>query len=283
MSHVAIVTDSTADIPAELARELDIHIIPVRLNWGGRSLRDGVDIMPEEVYHWLREDRHLPTSSAPSVGDFLRVYAELSQEVEGILSIHLPPELSSVYNAALTASQLVEDVPIRVIDCRTAAMGQGFVVLEAARIAAEGRDLRAVMERAQEVLSRVNVLATLDTLEYLHRSGRVPGVAALIGSLLRINPILYVEDGHAGVLERPRTKNKAVRRMVEIMEERVSSSPVHVAVMQADALEEAERLRDKMASRFNCAELLITEFTPVMGAHTGPGLLGVAFWGEEVQ
>ncbi len=280
MSKIAIVTDSSASLPRELVERYGIHIVPILLIHKGRTYRDGVDITPQELYRRLREDRHLPTTSAPSVGDFLRVYARLSQEAEGIVSIHLSPKLSAVYTAALTASRMVEGVPIRVVDCRTAAMGQGFVVLEAARAADEGCNLAEVLHRIEHISSRINILATLDTLEYLHRSGRVPAAAALLGSLLKIKPIFYLEDGHADVLEKPRTRAKAVQRMLEIMETRVGSNPVHVAVMHADALEEAKRLRGEVASRFNCVELFITEFTPVMGAHTGPGLLGLAFWAE---
>ena len=280
MDKIAVVTDSTATIPDRLVRELNIHIVPVWLHWRGQTFRDGVDITPSQVYSRLREDKHLPTTSSPSVGDFLQLYARLRGRVEGILSIHLPPTLSGVYNSALMASRSFEDMPIRVMDCRTAAMGQGFVVLEAARAAAKGAGLAEVVRRAREIASRVDVLAALDTLEYLYRGGHVPVVAALIGSLIKINPILYIKDGDVKVLEKPRTKSRAVQRMMEVMRERVGSKLVHVAVMQADALEEAKRLRAEIASRFNCAELFITEFTPVMGAHTGPGLIGLAFWSE---
>lgn len=282
MSKIAIVTDSTATIPDKLVRELNIHVVPVWLHWRGQTLRDGVDITPSQVYSRLREDKHLPTTSSPSVGDFLQLYARLRGKVEGILSIHLPPALSGIYNAALMASRSFGDVPIQVVDCRTAAMGQGFVVLEAARAAAKGAGLDEVERRAKEIADRVDVLAVLDTLEYLHRGGHVPVVTALVGSLLKINPILYIKEGGVNVLEKPRTKTRAVRRMVEIMREKVGSKLAHVAVMQADALEEAKRLEEEIASRFNCAELFITEFTPVMGAHTGPGVIGLAFWGEEV-
>jgi len=220
MSNVAIVTDSTANIPEELVQELDIHVVPVWLYWQGQGLRDGLDI-------------------------------------------------------------LVENVTIQVVDSRTGTMGHGFVVLEAARAAAAGRPLEEVLDRAQETLSKVNVLVTLDTLKYLHRGGRVPAVAALVGSLLKIKPIVYItRDGHADVLERPRTKVMAVQRIVEIMEEQVGAKPVHAAVVHADALEEAKRLKEELSSRFHCVELLTTEFTPVIGAHTGPGVLGVVFYTE---
>ena len=281
MGNVAIVTDSTANIPDELVQELNIHVVPVWLYWQGQGLRDGLDITAGQLYRLMREDKHLPSTAAPSVGDFLSVYTRLSREAEGIVSIHVSSELSGIYNAALTAAKLVENVSIQVVDSRSGAMGHGFVILEAARVAAAGRPLEEVVAKARDTSSKVNVLVTLDTLEYLHRGGRVPAVAALVGSLLKINPIVYItRDGHADVLERPRTKAMAVRRMVEIMEQQVGSNPVHAAVVHADALEEAERLKEELASRFHCLELLLTEFTPVMGAHTGPGVLGVVFYME---
>lgn len=283
MGRIAIVTDSSACVPVELVERYNIHVVPVLLIFGKQTFRDGVDITPKDFYRMLQEAETLPTSSVPSIGDFLRVYTRLSEEAEGIVSIHLSPELSVLHDVALTAAKMVEDVPVQVIDCRTAAAAQGFVVLEAARAAAKGAHLLQVVERVKSLIPKMNLFVTLDTLKYIHRSGRVPGVAALVGSVLKISPIIYLEDGKADVFAKPRTKARAVRRMLELMGERVGSRPVHAAVMHADALDEANRLRDEVASRFNCVELYVTEFTPVMGAHTGPGLLGVAFWAEEVN
>jgi len=281
MGKIAIVTDSVSCVPKELVERYDIHIVPVVLIWNGKEFRDGVDITPMEVYRRMREEDFFPTLSAPSVGDFLRVYARLSRKVEAIVSIHVSSVLSATYSAALTASKMVNGVTIQVMDSLTATTGQGFVVLEAARAAAEGRNLQEVIKRAREVRPKVTVLVAIDTLKYLPRTGRIPALAALIGSLLKIKPILHIaKDGRAYVLEKPRTKARAVRRMLEIMEERVGSRPVHAAVMHADALEEAKRLRDEVASCFDCVELYITEFTPVMGAATGPGVIGLTFWAE---
>jgi DegV family protein with EDD domain len=280
MKRVVVVTDSSATVPSELAEALNIRVVPIVLAINGYTFQDGVDITASEVYQLLRDGKHAPTTSAPSVGDFLRVYASAAQEASGIVSIHLSPKLSATYSAATAASQLVEDVPIRVLNCHTAAMGQGFVVLEAARKAAEGADLEAVAARAEEVASKMSLLATIGTLEYLHRSGRIGGAAALLGTVLQIKPVLYVADGHVDVFTRPRTKSKAVRAMLNHMAEQVNGQPLHVAVLHAGVPEEAEALRQEIAREFNCDELYVTELTPVMGAHTGPGVLGVAYYKE---
>jgi len=291
MKKIVVVTDSNATVPADLVEELDIQVVPILLALDGHTFRDGVDITAAEVYRWLRESSHLSTTSAPSVGDFLRVYAAAAQEASGIVSIHLSPKLSATYNSAVTASQLVDGPDgrpfrsIRVVNCHTAAMGQGFVVLAAARAAAAGADLETVVTRAQEVAGRMNLLATLGTLEYLHRGGRIGGAATLLGTMLQIKPVLYVADGHVDVFARPRTLSKALRVMVQQMAERVDSAgrtlrPLHVAILHADEPEKAEALRQQVAEQFDCAELYVTELTPVMGAHTGPGVLGVVFYAE---
>jgi DegV family protein with EDD domain len=280
MSRVIVVSDSSASIPPDLAEELGIQIVPILLTVDGQTFRDGQEISSEQVYQWLRSSKRLPTTSAPSVGDFLRVYAAVSEEASGIVSIHISPKLSAIYNSAFTASQLIEEVPIQLINCRTAAMGQGFVVLEAARAAAAGADLESVVARATEVASKVSLLATLGTLEYLHRGGRIGGAATLLGTVLQIRPVLYVADGHVDVFARPRTNAKALRVMLDYLAERAAGRPIHVAILHADEPEEAEALRARIEESFVCTELYITPLTAVMGAHTGPGVLGIAFWVE---
>jgi DegV family protein with EDD domain len=280
MKRVIVVTDSSANVPAELVQELDIRVVPMVLALDGHTFRDGEDITATDVYRWLRESQYLPTTSAPSVGDFLRVYYAAAQEAAGIVSVHLSPSLSATYSAAAAASRLIDDRPIRVVDCHTAAMGQGFVAIEAARAAAAGADLETVAACAEEVATKVNLLATIDTLEYLQRGGRIGGAAALVGAMLQIKPVLCLTDEHVAVLARPRTQAKAMRIMLERMAGLADSHRLHAAILHGDVPEEAEALRQRVAEQFDCAELYVTELTPVMGAHTGPGVLGVVFYTE---
>lgn len=280
MKKVIVVTDSTATVPTDLVQTLDIRVVPMVLSLDGQIFYDGKEIGATAVYRWQRESKLLPTTSAPSVGDFLQTYYAAAQEASGIVSIHMSPKLSATYNTALTASRLVDEVPIRVVDSHTAAMGQGFVVIEAARAAAAGADLEGVVARAEEVAARVNLLAILGTLEYLHRGGRIGGAAALLGAMLQIKPVLYLADGHVDVFAKPRTQSRAIRIMLERMAQQAGGRRLHVAILQADVPEEAEALRQQVARQFDCAELYVTELTPVMGAHTGPGVLGVVFYAE---
>jgi DegV family protein with EDD domain len=283
MKNVVVVTDSSATVPARLVAELDIRVVPVYLTLEGISFRDGVDITPREVYRWQRNGSHQPTTAAPSVGDFLRVYLGAAENVSGIVSIHMSPALSAIPGAAGVAATLVETVPVRIVDCGSAAMGQGFVVAAAARVAAAGAGLEAVAQRAREVADQVHLLATIPTLEYLHRGGRVGNAAALVGSMLQIKPVLCVAEGHVDVFARPRTQSKAIRIMLQAVADQVDGRHLHAAILHADVPEQAEALRQEVAQRFRCAELYVTELTPVMGAHTGPGVLGVAFYADSEE
>lgn len=281
MSRVAIVTDSSTNLPPELVARYGIQVVPIRLHWNGRTYRDGVDLSASELYRRLRaHPDELPSSSSPSVGDFLRTFTRLSQEVDAVVSIHLAAGLSATFAAARQAQSLIEGASIEVIDSRTATMGCGFAVLGAARAAAEGADLRQVLEETRAIIKRVRVYGVLDSLRYVQRSGRVPAIAAIAGSLLHIHPLLYIQDGQAGLLEIQHTKHRAVRRLLDIVKEKAAGHQIHAAVMHADAAEDAAALRQALAGHCDCCELLTTEFTPVMGVYAGPGLIGVAFYPE---
>ncbi|MEA3459142.1 MAG: DegV family protein [Chloroflexota bacterium] len=281
MGKVSIVTDSLADIPAGLVEKYNIHVIPILVMFGQETFRDGVDITPEEFYRRFRESDELPTTAVPSMIEFVKLYQKLGQEADGIVSIHISEHLSATVETAKVASKELPEIPIRVIDAHSTTMAQGFVALEAAKVAAAGGDLKKVAARAEEMIPKVHVMAMVPTLKYLHRTGRIGRAEYLAGSLLKINPILHIaRDGIVEALEKPRTKAKALKRLLEMTEEMIGSNPAHIAVVHADALDEAERLRKKVDSRFNCVELFITEFTPVLGTHTGPGVVGLAFWAE---
>ena len=281
MGKIAVVTDSVACVPPDLEKKYDIHVVPFHVIWDGADYRDGVDLTPAEFYRLFGQNKSYPTTSQPSLADFVRTYAQLSETYEGIVSIHVPAELTGAVGLARTAAREAATVPVVVVDSRLATMAEGFVVLEAARTAAAGGTLNEVVATAESMIPRVHFYATLDDLKHLHRGGRIGEAATLLGSKLRINPILSLEDGRVRVFSVVRTRRTAVDKMLEMMCEQVGERPLHASVFHGDALAEAERIAEEIQSRFHCVEFYITTFTPVMGAHTGPGVIGLAFYAEE--
>ena len=284
MEKVATVTDSTCCIPQELIERYNIHLVPALIIHEGRSYRDRIDISPTEVYKIMRKRKNLPTTSVPSPEDFLSTYRELSQKAETILCITVTSLQSGVFNMASSAKEMAKDVipktVIKVIDSRAVAGSLGFIVLEAARIASQGAELAKLTEVAQSMMSKVGSFFVLDTLYYLARIGRIARAAAWAGSILNLKPIVahFPSVGETTPVARPRTRTKAIERMLEIMTERIGDSRAHVIVEHADEFEEAEKLKATINSRFNCVELYVTEFTPTMGVAAGPGVLGVSFY-----
>lgn len=233
----------------------------------------------------MATNKNTPTTSSPTPADFIQVYRELSNSVDGIVCITICSDISMMFNSAMEAKRIAEEeklpLSINVVDSRTAGGAQGFVALAAARAAASGKDLAEVTRVAELMIPRVHMIAVLDTLYYLARAGRIPKIAAWAGSMLKINPILTFAHDGIGMLERARTKPRGVRRLVEIMEQRMKGKPIHVNIMHANVPDEAQTLREQVESRFKCVELYITDFAPTMGVQAGPGTLAIAFYSEE--
>lgn len=260
-------------------------MVPVPLIINEKTYRDGIDITPTEFYAMLRKSKILPTTSASSPTPYLEAFQNASRKAHDILCLTEPARFSAMYNSARTAVEMAKntlhDVTIEVMECTTAAAGQGLVTLAAARAAALDKPLEEVKKTVNNVMSKVNLFATLDTLQYLARSGRVPQAAALVNSVLNLKPIFTLNHAAPHTVGLPRTTKSALDRILKLMDEAVKKRrQLHVAVMHADAIEEAGKLKDSIISRFDCKEIYITECTPVMGVHTGPGLVGVAFYGE---
>jgi DegV family protein with EDD domain len=286
MRKVAVATDSTCCLPQKLVEKYDIFVVPLVIVYEGNDYRDGIDMTPNEVYRIMRKKENLPTTSTASTGDFLNAYREMSQKAESILCITVTSLQSKTFEAASAAKEMAkEELPntrVEVFDSRSVSSALGFIVLEAARVASQGAELAQVVEAARNMMGKVNFLAMLDTLYYLARLGRIARAAAWAGSVLDMKPVLEHNPvvGETMPVARPRTKKRAIERMLKIMSERVGNSTVHVMVHHADELEEAKRLAAEIESRFNCAEMYITEFTPVMGVHCGPGLLAIGFYAD---
>lgn len=279
--RVAIITDSTADIPPELIEEHNIHIIPQVLIMGGKAWLDGVDIDPPTFYRLLKESPDFPSTSQPSAASFQELFLELSKEADGIAAILVSDELSGTLNSAQTAAVSLPDIPIEIVDTRAVSMMLGFHVLVAARVAASGHDLKAVANAARALIGRTHVYFIVDTLEYLHRGGRIGAASRLFGSALNLKPVLEIKDGIITPLARVRTRHKALDRVIELLDAHLADADrIHMAVIHIAAPEEAARLREQLEARFHPVEMIETECGPVLGAHAGPGTVGVAFFVE---
>ena len=281
MARIAVVTDSVACIPTDLVQKYNIHVAPVQIIWDRTAYRDGIDMTPKEFYARLRTSKTLPTTSSGIQGEFVQIFEELRGKVDGIVAIVLTGALGAAYNSACNARELVSDVPIEVIDTRSAMMAQGFVVLEAAKVAAAGGTMEEIAKAARDMIPKVHLLWAMDTLEYMRKGGRISLPQAILASWLNVKPIATIEEGKVEPLARVRNKPKALEKLLELMAEKVTDkSPLHVTVMHGDVPKEAEQLKQRVANRFQCSELLTSEITPVIGTHTGPGTLGLAFYNE---
>ncbi|MDY6912717.1 MAG: DegV family protein [Chloroflexota bacterium] len=284
---VAIVTDSTICLPLEIVMQYGITVVPLNLVFEDKSYRDGVDMTPSEFYTLLEQSEKLPTTTAATTVDLLETYRKLSRQADSIACIFLSSKLSGSYDVAVQVKEQAQNefpsTTIEVIDSRTTTGALGFIVLEAARAAASGCDLPQVLEVVNDMTPRVQFLAVLETLRYLAKGGRIGKASAWAGALLSVKPILTVSTatGEVVPIERPRTKSRAIRHMIELMKDHVGARQVHVNIMHANIPEEAEKLKAQVLSTLNCTELFTTEFTPVMGVHTGPGLVGMAFYCDD--
>ena len=258
--------------------------MPLNFYAGGKLYKDWVDITPSEAYKLFLKDPDSFKSSAASPEDCLKAYREASQQAKNILCVTISSKLSAVYDVAQGAKEQVKtELPqtsIEVFDSQTTTAAEGFVALAAARAAAEGKSLAEVIKAAEEVRDKVIFIALLDTIRHVYRTGRIPKIAAQAGAMLNIKPILTTSSGLVRFTGAVRSKNHGIDRLLKIMRDKVGLSPVHVAVMHAYAPDEAERLKERVSSEFNCAELWVTEFSPLMGYATGTGTLGLAFYPE---
>jgi DegV family protein with EDD domain len=248
---------------------------------GDKTWQDGVDIDPPAFYELLRTASHFPSSSQPSVASFEQVFTELSREADGIVAVLIANELSGTLNSALTAAHNLPDLAIEIVDSRAVSMMLGFGVLAAARAAAAGKDLHTVANAARALIGKAQVFFVVDTLEYLHRGGRIGGAARLFGSTLNLKPLLEIRDGTVCPVAKIRTRRKALDRVYQLLAEQLSDGDrVHMAVLHVAAPQEAAEFREELITRFHPVEMIETECGPVVGAHAGPGTVGVAFYAE---
>lgn len=280
MGKVAIVTDSTAYLPPDLIQRYGITVTPQILIWGDETFRDGVDIQPQEFYQRLKTAKVMPTTSQVSVVTMQNTFQHLVDNGHEVLGIFISSKLSGTIQSALQAKELMSAAgeKVTIVDSLTTAMAMGFIVLTAARAAQDGASLRECQQIAEKAREHVGVYFVVDTLEFLHRGGRIGGAQRFLGTALNMKPVLSLRDGRVEAVERIRTKGKAIERVLELVAEDIKGrSPVRLATLHANAAEEAKQLLERASAMFQAAESIFSEVSPVIGTHAGPGTVGLAY------
>jgi DegV family protein with EDD domain len=282
MSKVAIVTDSTSYIPDNLVQQYNIKVAPQVLIWGSETFQDGVDIMPDAFYQRLSKATVMPSTSQISIVSVENIFRSLLQEDYDVLGVFISSKLSGTMDSATKACEIINSDKIVILDSMTTAMALGFQALAAARAAAKGASLaecQAVAERARE---RSGVFVTVETLEFLHRGGRIGGAKRFLGTALNIKPILEIVDGRLEAVGQVRTRTKALNRLVELVAERTGGKkPLHLSAIHANSPVDAQTVMDKACEIFNVVEKLVAPVSPVIGTHAGPGTIGLCYLMED--
>ncbi len=280
MSKIAFVTDSTAYVPDELAKAYNISVTPQILVWEEKTYRDGVDIQPSEFYARLKTAKVMPTTAQVPVAALQHTFQELINQDFEVLGIFISAKLSGTFQSALQARENLRSAGDKVflVDSNTTSMAMGFIILTAARAAQQGASMKDCVALAEKAREQVGVYFVVDTLEFLHRGGRIGGATRFIGSALNLKPILELKDGRIEAHERVRTKSKALDRVLELVSEQVKGkSNIRMATIHANAEEEARALLQRAATEFGAVESILTPVSPVVGVHAGPGTVGLAF------
>ncbi len=289
MSKVAVVTDSCASIPENMLASLNIHWVPYYIHRGKEVLRDLVTAKADSFYPWLSSAETLPKTAAPGPGEYFELYRRLVEEenAKDIISIHMTAKGSAAYQAAEVGSAMLcqqhPEVQVAVIDTQNVAMCTGWMVIEAARKAQEGHPLSEIVRRVQEMVPITKMVQTADTLKYLYMGGRIGKATHLMGSLLSIKPLIGMEDGIIVALGRTRGRQKAYHAMVDFIEKTVGyMGKVKIAYTHVAALGEVAKLKTLVEERLTCVESIVSELSPALGVHSGPGTTGLCYYPVEI-
>ncbi len=278
---VKIVTDSTADLPPELARELDITVVPLNVHFGEETFLDGVDLDADTFFERLVSASQLPTTSQPSPGVFLETYRELTQAGHQVISIHISDKLSGTLNSARHAVERLGDASVELIDSTQGSVGLGLAVTAVAKVVQQGASYEEALQTARTAIGEVQVFALLDTLEYMQRGGRIGRVQAIIGGLLRVRPIITIKDGVAHSEAKARSRALGIRYMLAVAERRAPLK--QAAVIYSTSSEEADELEEKIRPFIADGNVIRAQFGPVLGTYLGPGAVGIAIQSEKTE
>lgn len=278
MAKVAIVTDSTVNLPQNIINEYSITVVPQIVIWDDKVYRDGIDIQTVEFYNRLQTSSTMPSSSQVSPITMRDTFTGLLDQGFEVLVITVSSLLSGTMNSAIQAKEMLPGKPVELVDSLTASMALGFQVLMAARAAKNGASLQECKAVAEKARAQSGVYFVVDTLEFLHRGGRIGGAARLLGTALNLKPILTVTDGKIEPVARVRTQKKAFEKLLDIIAGKLDHGEVtRLSVLHANAASQADQLMSDLVQRFHPAETILTEVSPVIGTHTGPGTIGIAY------
>ena len=280
MSKIAVVTDSTTYLPTDLVKKHNISIAPQVLIWGEQTYKDGVDIQSQEFFTRLKTTKVMPTTSQVAVVSFQEIFQDLVNKGYEVLALLVSSKLSGTVQSAMQAKDLMGTAreKVHVVDSQSVAMALGFQALTVARAIETGASLSEVKALAEKLHEYTGVFFAVDTLEFLHRGGRIGGAQRFLGTMLNMKPILAIQDGRVEGIERIRTKSKALDRVLEMVVEKAKGkSPIRIATLHANAADEARALLAKAEQELKPTESIFTEVSPTVGTHAGPGTVGLAF------
>jgi DegV family protein with EDD domain len=278
-----IVTDSTSNLPPEIVSSYSIPVIPLQIHWGDETYLDGVTLDSDTFYQWLKARRDFPMTSQPSAGEFINFFKSTAErfQTDTIIGVFISSQMSGTLASAAQAKAELPELHIELVDSRSVSMGLGFQVLAAVRAAEEGASPDEILDAIYRVRASMFVFFTVDTLEYLHRGGRIGGAARFLGTALNLKPLLMLENGRVDTLEKVRSRRKALQRLFEVAQERLSGrAPAEVAVIEVDAGEDAEWITAQVMEHLRPKQFYHVRITPVVGTHAGPGALGLVFYPE---
>ncbi|MFD3446548.1 DegV family protein [Microbacteriaceae bacterium 4G12] len=277
--RTAIVTDSTAYIPEEIRKQLDIYMLPLNVTFGDASYQEELEIATEQFYMKVREQEELPKTSQPAIGLFVELFEQLAKEYDAIISIHLSSGISGTYQTATTVGQMMEEMQVYTYDSEISCSIQGFYVIEAAKMAKEGKSPEAILARMEEIKQSASAYFIVDDLNHLQRGGRLTSAQAFIGSLLQVKPILHFDDKVIKPFEKIRTRKKAMKRIVEVFDVQASQGvPMEAVVIHGNCEQEAKEWMEQLQAQYPHVEFKLSYFGPVIGTHLGEGSLGFGWY-----
>lgn len=275
----AIVTDSTAYIPKDIREKYNIHMLPLSVIFGDEVYSEEVDLTAEAFYEELKVKKELPTTSQPPIGEFVKLFKQLGEEYDAIISVHLSSGISGTFQGAVTASEMVEGVKVYPFDSEISCMVQGFYALEAAEMAELEKPAEEIIARLNEMKKSIRAYFMVDDLTNLQRGGRLSGAQAFVGGLLQIKPILCFEDKLIVPFEKIRTRKKALNRVFDLFDEDASLGvSMRAVLIHGNVEEEAKQLKDELQQKYPHVEFMLSYFGPVIGTHLGEGAIGLGWY-----